>query len=122
MACEKKVFVVRGLFGIISEIVAHLFFFCFFFFVFYQFWSVKIIMEYLNVETALTYSSGLTSSPNLQIRQNDRLAVSKLVTSLTKGTVRSPFAQCLLIRYTAQVTFYGIKFLSYLNFLFLLKC
>ncbi|KAG8364328.1 hypothetical protein BUALT_Bualt19G0117300 [Buddleja alternifolia] len=38
-----------------------------------------------------------------QIRQNDRLAVNKLVTSLTKGTVRSPLAQCLLIRYTSQV-------------------
>ncbi|KAL7125366.1 hypothetical protein ABFS83_14G112700 [Erythranthe nasuta] len=38
-----------------------------------------------------------------QIRQNDRLAISKLVTSLTKGTVRSPLAQCLLIRYTSQV-------------------
>ncbi|PWA74240.1 coatomer/calthrin adaptor appendage, C-terminal subdomain-containing protein [Artemisia annua] len=38
-----------------------------------------------------------------QIRQNDRLAVSKLVSSLTKGTVRSPLAQCLLIRYTSQV-------------------
>ncbi|CAI8616930.1 unnamed protein product [Vicia faba] len=38
-----------------------------------------------------------------QIRQNDRLAVSKLVTSLTRGSVRSPLAQCLLIRYTSQV-------------------
>ncbi|KAJ0077878.1 hypothetical protein Patl1_37345 [Pistacia atlantica] len=38
-----------------------------------------------------------------QIRQNDRLAVSKLVTSLTRGTVRSPLAQCLLICYTTQV-------------------
>ncbi|QCD88544.1 coatomer subunit gamma-2 [Vigna unguiculata] len=38
-----------------------------------------------------------------QIRQNDRLAVSKLVTSLTRGNVRSPLAQCLLIRYTSQV-------------------
>ncbi|KAJ8467044.1 hypothetical protein OPV22_029596 [Ensete ventricosum] len=38
-----------------------------------------------------------------QIRQNDRLAVSKLVTSLTKGSLRSPLAQCLLIRYTSQV-------------------
>ncbi|OAY29680.1 coatomer subunit gamma isoform X2 [Manihot esculenta] len=38
-----------------------------------------------------------------QIRQNDRLAISKLVTSLTRGTVRSPLAQCLLIRYTSQV-------------------
>ncbi|KAJ7967338.1 Coatomer subunit gamma [Quillaja saponaria] len=38
-----------------------------------------------------------------QIRQNDRLAVSKLVTSLTRGSIRSPLAQCLLIRYTSQV-------------------
>ncbi|KAK1402643.1 Coatomer/calthrin adaptor appendage, C-terminal subdomain-containing protein [Heracleum sosnowskyi] len=38
-----------------------------------------------------------------QVRQNDRLAINKLVTSLTKGTVRSPLAQCLLIRYTSQV-------------------
>lgn len=40
-----------------------------------------------------------------QIRQNDRLAVSKLVTSLTRGSVRSPLAQCLLIRYTCQVVY-----------------
>ncbi|TYH94255.1 hypothetical protein ES332_A12G029000v1 [Gossypium tomentosum] len=38
-----------------------------------------------------------------QIRQNDRLAVNKLVSNLTKGSVRSPLAQCLLIRYTSQV-------------------
>ncbi|KAH7294192.1 hypothetical protein KP509_28G060100 [Ceratopteris richardii] len=38
-----------------------------------------------------------------QIRQNDRLAVNKLVTSLTRGSIRSPLAQCLLVRYTSQV-------------------
>ncbi|KAK8529917.1 hypothetical protein V6N12_060681 [Hibiscus sabdariffa] len=38
-----------------------------------------------------------------QIRQNDRLAVNKLVSSLTRGSARSPLAQCLLIRYTSQV-------------------
>ncbi|KAB1224456.1 Coatomer subunit gamma [Morella rubra] len=48
-------------------------------------------------------SKGVHGHSNLQIRQNDRLAVSKLVTSLTRGTVRSPLAQCLLIRYTSQV-------------------
>ncbi|CAI9269705.1 unnamed protein product [Lactuca saligna] len=37
-----------------------------------------------------------------QIRQNDQLDVSKLVTSLTRGTVPSPLAQCLLICYTSQ--------------------
>ncbi|KAG0615004.1 hypothetical protein M758_5G007500 [Ceratodon purpureus] len=38
-----------------------------------------------------------------QIRQNDRLALSKLVSNLTRGSVWSPLAQCLLIRYTCQV-------------------
>uniref|UniRef100_A0A7S0SCE9 Coatomer subunit gamma n=1 Tax=Mantoniella antarctica TaxID=81844 RepID=A0A7S0SCE9_9CHLO len=38
-----------------------------------------------------------------QIRQSDRLAVSKLVTQLTRSTIRSPLAQCLVIRYVAQV-------------------
>ncbi|XP_022148569.1 coatomer subunit gamma-like [Momordica charantia] len=38
-----------------------------------------------------------------QIRQNDRLAVNKLVSSLTRGTARSPLAQCLLVRYASQV-------------------
>ncbi|KAK9907459.1 hypothetical protein WJX75_004057 [Coccomyxa subellipsoidea] len=37
------------------------------------------------------------------LRANDRLAVSKLVTSLTKSNVRSSLAQCLLVRYVAQV-------------------
>ncbi|RVW16858.1 Coatomer subunit gamma-2 [Vitis vinifera] len=45
----------------------------------------------------------ITPNLNGSIRQNDRLAVSKLVTSLTRGNVRSPLAQCLLIRYTSQV-------------------
>lgn len=49
---------------------------------------------------------------HLQVRQNDRLAVSKLVTSLTKGTVRSPLAQCLLIRYTSQVHLQRCGFLA----------
>ena len=38
-----------------------------------------------------------------QIKINDRLAVSKLVTQLTRSAVRSPLAQCLVIRYVAQV-------------------
>eukprot|EP00887_Chlorella_sp_A99_P007682 scaffold20.g7682.t1 len=37
------------------------------------------------------------------LRANDRLAISKLVTQLTRGAVRSPMAQCLLVRYVAQV-------------------
>ncbi|KAL4437499.1 hypothetical protein ABPG77_003480 [Micractinium sp. CCAP 211/92] len=37
------------------------------------------------------------------LRANDRLAVSKLVTQLVRSSVRSPMAQCLLVRYVAQV-------------------
>ena len=42
-----------------------------------------------------------------QIHQNDRLAVSKLVTNLTRGSMRSPLVQCLLIRFTCQVHYYN---------------
>lgn len=38
-----------------------------------------------------------------QIKQHDRLAVSKLVASMTKASIRSPYAHCLLIKYTSQV-------------------
>lgn len=37
------------------------------------------------------------------LRANDRLAVSKLVSQLVKGSVRSTLAQVLLVRYVAQV-------------------
>lgn len=37
------------------------------------------------------------------IRANDRLAVSKLVKTLTRTNLKSPLAQCLLVRYIAQV-------------------
>ena len=37
------------------------------------------------------------------LRATDRLAISKLVTQLTRSSVRSPMAQCLLVRYVAQV-------------------
>uniref|UniRef100_A0A7S3VL87 Coatomer subunit gamma n=1 Tax=Dunaliella tertiolecta TaxID=3047 RepID=A0A7S3VL87_DUNTE len=38
------------------------------------------------------------------LRASDRLAISKLVSTLTKANVKSPMAQCLLVRYVAQVT------------------
>lgn len=37
------------------------------------------------------------------LRATDRLAISKLVSSLTKASVKSPLAQCLLVRYVSQV-------------------
>lgn len=38
-----------------------------------------------------------------QIKQHDRLAVSKTVQTLSKGSLRSPLATCLLIRYTKML-------------------
>lgn len=40
-----------------------------------------------------------------KIRKRDRLGVTKLVTSVSdSGTLRSPYAHCLLIRFAAEVT------------------
>lgn len=38
-----------------------------------------------------------------QIKQHDRLAIAKLVINMTKTSIRSPYAHCLLIRFTTQV-------------------
>lgn len=38
-----------------------------------------------------------------KIKQHDRLAVSKTVQQLSKGSLRSPLATCLLIRYTCTL-------------------
>jgi coatomer protein complex subunit gamma len=38
-----------------------------------------------------------------QIRQHDKLAVSKFITQLQKTNLRSSLATCLLIRYTAAL-------------------
>ncbi len=37
-----------------------------------------------------------------QIKRHDRLAVAKLVQSMTKGAIRSPYAHCLLVRFAAR--------------------
>mmetsp|Transcript_11362 Transcript_11362/g.15467 ORF Transcript_11362/g.15467 Transcript_11362/m.15467 type:complete len:917 (+) Transcript_11362:38-2788(+) len=68
----------------------------------------EIVKRWSNeVQEAVQSKSPLVQAHALallhQIRQNDRLAVSKLVSSLTRSSVRSPLAQCLLIRYVSQV-------------------
>lgn len=64
-------------------------------------WSSEI-QEAVQSKNSLVQFHGLALLH--AIRQNDRLAISKLVTSLTRGgAVRSPLAQCLLVRYVAQV-------------------
>mmetsp|Transcript_10179 Transcript_10179/g.11920 ORF Transcript_10179/g.11920 Transcript_10179/m.11920 type:complete len:908 (-) Transcript_10179:538-3261(-) len=70
--------------------------------------SPEIVKRWSNeVQEAVQSKNPLVQAHALallhMIRQNDRLAVSKLVTSLTRSSVRSPLAQCLLIRYVNQV-------------------
>mmetsp|Transcript_5566 Transcript_5566/g.17572 ORF Transcript_5566/g.17572 Transcript_5566/m.17572 type:complete len:774 (+) Transcript_5566:1115-3436(+) len=51
-----------------------------------------------------------------EIRQHDRLAISKMVAQLTRGTVSSPMATCLLIRYiTTILRGYGPDMLASAN-------
>jgi len=38
-----------------------------------------------------------------EIKQHDRLAISKMVAQLTRGTISSPLATCLLIRYITTI-------------------
>ena len=38
-----------------------------------------------------------------QIRQKDRMAVTKMVQTFGRGALRSPFAQCMHIRYVVKV-------------------
>ncbi|CAL6309066.1 unnamed protein product [Bathycoccus prasinos] len=38
-----------------------------------------------------------------RIKQSDRLAITKLVSTLTKTNIRAPMAQCLVIRYVSQI-------------------
>jgi len=46
-----------------------------------------------------------------KIRQSDRLAITKLVSQLTRNSVRSPLAHSLIIRYVSKVIFFLFKLL-----------
>lgn len=68
----------------------------------------EVVRRWINeVQEAVNSSSDMVQYHSLsllyKIKQHDRLAVSKTVTQLTKGTLRSPLATCLLIRYTSSL-------------------
>jgi hypothetical protein len=69
----------------------------------------EIVKRWSNeVQEAMTSKNPLVQYHALgllhRIKQNDRLAVSKLVTQLSRSPMRSSLAQCLVIRYVAQVS------------------
>lgn len=67
-----------------------------------------IVRRWINeVQEAVNSSSDMVQYHSLSllynIKQHDRLAVSKIVQQLSKGSLRSPLAACLLIRYTSNL-------------------
>lgn len=68
----------------------------------------EIVRRWINeVQEAVTSVNEMVQYQALsllyKIKQHDRLAVSKTVQQLTKGSLRSPLASCLLIRYTSNL-------------------
>ena len=68
----------------------------------------EVVRRWINeVQEALNSSSEMVQYHALsllyKIKQHDRLAVSKIVQQLSKGSLRSPLATCLLIRYTTSL-------------------
>lgn len=68
----------------------------------------EIVRRWNNeVQEAVNSSSDMVQYHALSllynIKQHDRLAVSKIVQQLSKGSLRSPLAACLLIRYTSNL-------------------
>lgn len=68
----------------------------------------EIVRRWINeVQEAVNSSSEMVQYHALsllyKIKQHDRLAVSKTVQQLSKGSLRSPLATCLLIRYTSNL-------------------
>ena len=67
-----------------------------------------IVRRWINeVQEAINSSNDMVQYHALSllymIKQHDRLAVSKIVAQLSKGSLRSPLATCLLIRYTSNL-------------------
>lgn len=68
----------------------------------------EVVRRWINeVQEAVNSSSDMVQFHALsllyKIKQHDRLAVSKIVQQLSKGSLRSPLATCLLIRYTSNL-------------------
>lgn len=68
----------------------------------------EVVRRWINeVQEAVNSSSDMVQYQALsllyKIKQHDKLAVSKIVQQLSKGSLRSPLATCLLIRYTSNL-------------------
>ncbi|KAJ3087541.1 Coatomer subunit gamma-2, partial [Quaeritorhiza haematococci] len=68
----------------------------------------EVVKRWVNeVQEAITSKGMITQYHALglmyQIKQHDRMAVIKLVQNFSRGSLRSPFAYCMLIRYACKV-------------------
>lgn len=71
-----------------------------------------VVRRWINeVQESVNSSSDMVQYHSLsllyKIKQHDRLAISKIVQQLSKGSLRSPLATCLLIRYTSELMIEG---------------
>lgn len=70
--------------------------------------SADVVRRWVNeVQEAVQSSAEMVQFHALSllysIKQHDRLAISKMVTQLTRGSLASPLAACLLIRYIGKI-------------------
>mmetsp|Transcript_18958 Transcript_18958/g.55693 ORF Transcript_18958/g.55693 Transcript_18958/m.55693 type:complete len:886 (-) Transcript_18958:349-3006(-) len=70
--------------------------------------NAEVVKRWVNeVQTALQSDNQTVQYHALallhMIKKQDRLAVSKIVASLTRSPIKSPYAQCLLIRFVKKV-------------------
>ncbi|KAJ3331477.1 Coatomer subunit gamma-2 [Blyttiomyces sp. JEL0837] len=70
--------------------------------------SREIVKRWANeVQEAINSKGTITQYHALglmyQIRQNDRMGVIKLIQNYSKGSLRSPYAYCMLVRYVAKI-------------------
>eukprot|EP01136_Pigoraptor_vietnamica_P015653 Opistho-1_new@59074 len=89
--------------------------------------NFDVVKRWVNeIQEALQSKSNMVQYHALgllyHLKQKDKLAVSKLLSSLMKGSLRSPHAYCLLIRYASQALDDGDEQSMKMLFDFLEQC
>jgi coatomer protein complex subunit gamma len=68
-----------------------------------QYHALALLYQVLHALRRLDEDNPIFRLISIQIKSHDRLAISKIVTTLSRGSVRSPLATTLLIRYTSTL-------------------
>ena len=70
--------------------------------------SKEVVKRWVNEVQEAISSKGATTQYHAlglmyQIKQHDKMAVIKMVQSYARGSLRSPYAYCMLIRYACKI-------------------